>query len=43
VDHADTPAGRLAIVLALTGADGNYGLKETADSFLPPIPAMLDQ
>ncbi len=44
VDHADTPAGRLAIVLALAGADGDYGLKETADdSFLPPIPAMLDR
>jgi hypothetical protein len=38
VDHADTPAGRLAIVLALAGADENYGVKETADSFLPPIP-----
>jgi hypothetical protein len=43
VDHADTPAGRLAIVLALAGADGHYGLKETADSFLPPVPALLDQ
>jgi len=37
VDHADTPAGRLAIILALDGADGHYGTKDTADSFLPPV------
>ncbi|HUU54805.1 MAG TPA: copper transporter [Armatimonadota bacterium] len=37
VDNADTPAGRLAVVLSLAGADGHYGIKETADSFLPPI------
>ncbi len=43
VDHADTPAGRLAIVLALAGADRHYGLKETADSFLPPVPALLER
>jgi hypothetical protein len=43
VDHADTLAGRLAIVLALGGAEGHYGLKETADSFLPPIPDLLVQ
>ncbi len=40
VDSADTPAGRLAIVLGLAGADGHYGIKETADSFLPPIPGV---
>jgi hypothetical protein len=39
VDNADTPAGRLAIILALAGADGHYGVKDTADSFLPPIPS----
>jgi len=38
VDNADTPAGRLAVVLALETADGHYGTKDTADSFLPPIP-----
>jgi hypothetical protein len=38
VDNVDTPAGRLAVILALAGADGHYGVKETADSFLPPIP-----
>ncbi|MBN1460520.1 MAG: copper transporter [Armatimonadetes bacterium] len=39
VDNADTPAGRLAIVLTLAGADGHYGVKDTADSYLPPIPS----
>lgn len=38
VDNADTAAGRLAVVLALDASDGHYGTKETADSFLPPIP-----
>jgi cell division protein FtsB len=38
VDNADTPAGRLAVVLALAGAEGHFGAKETADRFLPPIP-----
>jgi len=38
VDNADTPAGRLAIVLTLAGAEGHFGVKETADRFLPDIP-----
>lgn len=38
VDNADTLAGRLAIVLALAGADGHFGVSETADRFLPEIP-----
>ena len=38
VDNADTPAGRLALVLALAGAEGHFGVKETADRFLPDIP-----
>jgi hypothetical protein len=38
VDNADTSAGRLAVVLALAGAQGHFGVKETADRFLPPIP-----
>ncbi len=37
VDNANTPAGRLAIVLALAGADGHFGVKETADRFLPEV------
>jgi hypothetical protein len=43
IDHADTPAGRLAVVLALAGANGHYGTKDTADSFLPPITASAAQ
>jgi hypothetical protein len=39
VDNADGPAGRLSVVLALAGADGHFGVKDTADSFLPEIPA----
>lgn len=43
VDNADTTAGRLAIVLALAGSDGHFGVKETADRFLPEIPAHSKQ
>jgi len=39
VDNSDTPAGRLAIILTLAGSDGHYGVKDTADSFLPPMPS----
>jgi hypothetical protein len=35
VDDADQPAGRVALVLALAGADGNFGYKSTADAPLP--------
>jgi hypothetical protein len=35
VDDADQPAGRVALALALAGADGNFGFKDTADSPLP--------
>jgi hypothetical protein len=38
VDDADTLAGRLSVVLALAGADGNFGVKDTRDYFLPKIP-----
>lgn len=37
VDNVNTLAGRLALVLVLAGADGNYGVKETADRLLPPV------
>lgn len=37
VDHVDTLAGRLAVIFALGGADGNFGVKETADRLLPAI------
>jgi len=35
VDNVDTPAGRIALVLALRGARGTFGFKDTADGPLP--------
>jgi Copper transport outer membrane protein, MctB len=39
VDDVETPAGRLALALQLSGSPlGNYGLKETADDgIVPPV------
>lgn len=37
VDNADTVAGRLAMVLALNGAQGSFGVKDSADSLLPDL------
>jgi copper transport outer membrane protein MctB len=38
VDDIDTPAGRLSLVLLLAGApSGQYGLKQSADDFLPAL------
>jgi len=37
VDDADTAAGQLALVLVLAGADGDFGVKNTADQLLPPL------
>lgn len=36
VDDVDQPAGRIALVLGLAGAEGNWGFKKTADAPLPP-------
>lgn len=35
VDDLDLTAGRVALVLALAGAEGNFGVKGTADRLLP--------
>jgi hypothetical protein len=35
VDSIDTWAGRYALVLTLAGADGRYGLKDSADRAIP--------
>jgi copper transport outer membrane protein MctB len=35
VDDLDSAGGRIALVLTLTGARGNYGYKKTADAPLP--------
>lgn len=37
VDDAETLAGQMAIVLALGGVNGHFGVKETADRFLPDL------
>jgi len=37
VDNVDTLPGRVALALALDGAAGNFGVKETADSLLPQL------
>jgi hypothetical protein len=37
VDSVDLLSGRLATVLALAGADGQFGVKETADRLLPDL------
>jgi hypothetical protein len=36
VDDVDLVAGRAALVYALLGADGHFGVKRTADGLLPP-------
>lgn len=38
VDDVDTPVGRVALALLLAGArEGHYGVKDTADTVLPPV------
>lgn len=37
VDNLDTVAGRVALVLALDGADGSFGQKESAEGLLPDV------
>lgn len=37
VDDLDTLAGRAALIFALAGAHGSYGLKPTAESLLPHV------
>jgi hypothetical protein len=37
VDNVDQLAGRVALVFALGGAEGNFGVKETADRLLPDL------
>ena len=36
VDDIDQPAGKVALVLTLAGAEGNFGFKDTAEGPLPP-------
>ncbi len=37
VDSVDLTSGRAALVFALLGAEGNFGIKETANSLLPEL------
>ncbi|HEY0516055.1 MAG TPA: copper transporter [Solirubrobacteraceae bacterium] len=37
VDDLDRPAGRAALVYALSGSHGSFGIKPTAGSLLPPV------
>ena len=37
VDNIDTVFGQVALVQAMSGYPGQYGIKETADAFLPPL------
>ena len=37
VDNADMLAGRMSVVLCLAGAKGHFGVKDTADRFLPAL------
>jgi Copper transport outer membrane protein, MctB len=37
VDDIDLPAGKLALVFALRGADGSFGVKGSADQLLPDL------
>lgn len=37
VDHLDLVAGRVAAVSVLLGAEGNFGVRETADELLPDL------
>jgi hypothetical protein len=37
VDSIDLLSGKVALVFALAGADGSFGVKETADSLLPDL------
>jgi len=37
VDSVDLISGRVALVYALNGTEGNYGVKATADRLLPAL------
>jgi hypothetical protein len=37
VDSIDLTSGRLALAYALSGVEGDYGVKASADRLLPPL------
>jgi hypothetical protein len=38
VDDIDLTVGQIALVLAMSGEPGNYGIKKTAQKFMPALP-----
>ena len=41
VDDLDLPEGKVALVWALLGAEGRFGVKDSAERLLPPPPEQL--
>jgi len=39
VDNIDQPMGLISVVFSLNGADGNFGIKKTADQLMPSFPS----
>lgn len=37
VDNVDLPAGRVSLIYALAGAQGSFGIKESADRLIPDL------
>lgn len=37
IDNIDTVPGQIALIYAISGKKGNYGIKSTADNFLPEM------
>ncbi|MBI4733922.1 MAG: copper transporter [Rubrobacteridae bacterium] len=37
IDNVDQPAGVISTVFALSGTDGNFGIKKTADRLMPSV------
>lgn len=37
VDNIDTVYGQVSLVMAMYGYPGQYGIKETAEAFIPPL------
>lgn len=37
IDDIDTAYGQVALVQAMAGHPGHYGIKQTAESFIPPL------
>jgi hypothetical protein len=42
VDDVDLPAGKVALVFAMLGAEGSFGVKSSADRLLPELLAPVD-